>query len=89
MTSPRFTAFTHIYFELLPVFLPTTALLGFMTGLSYSGQPYLAKPLDLFTSIVGHTSIGIITGVIYPISYPLFGMYVIYKHHITPTQLKP
>jgi hypothetical protein len=88
MTSSRFTAYKHIYFELLPVFVPTTALLGFITGLSQPGQPYFPKPLDLFTSIVGHTSIGIITGIIYPISYPLIGMYVIYKHHITPPQLK-
>jgi hypothetical protein len=29
--------------------------------------------------MVGYTSIGIITGICYPITYPLFGCYVLYK----------
>lgn len=70
----------YIYIELLPIFVPTTTIMGFIGGLAFVGQPHQVKPLDCLINIIGHTTIGIITGLIYPISYPLIGAYVLFKH---------
>ena len=78
MTFSRFSYYKHIYIELLPIFVPTTTFIGFIGGLVYQ-QPAV-KPLDYFINTIGHTTIGIITGLTYPISYPLIGAYVLCKH---------
>ena len=39
------------------------------------------KPIDTYSNIIGFTSIGIITGITYPISFPLCGCYVLYKNN--------
>lgn len=80
MTFSRFANYKHIYIELLPIFVPTTTLMGFIGGLAFVGQPHSVKPLDFFINIIGHTTIGIITGITYPISYPLIGAYVLFTH---------
>jgi hypothetical protein len=38
---------------------------------------------DTYSNIIGYTSLGIITGVTYPISYPLFGSYLLYKNYFS------
>jgi hypothetical protein len=68
--------YRDIYIDLLPVFVPCTTFLGFITGLSSS---YKLNPIDSFASIIGYTSLGLITGFSYPISYPLLTGYVLYK----------
>lgn len=73
-----FSKYRSIYIDLLPIFVPSTTLLGVMTGLSSLGQH--KSSLDVFTSTIGFTSIGIITGITFPISYPLLGVYVIFKN---------
>lgn len=68
--------YRDIYIDLLPVFVPGTTFLGFITGLS---STYKLTPIDSFASIIGYTSLGLITGFSYPISYPLLTGYVLYK----------
>ena len=34
---------------------------------------------DMFCTCIGYTSIGIITGITYPVSFPLLAGYVLYK----------
>lgn len=70
----------NIYIELLPVFVPYSTLLGFISGLTYSDGSGRAKPIDFFTNAIGYTSIGLITGIAFPISYPLLAGYVLYKN---------
>ncbi len=36
--------------------------------------------LDTYSTLIGYTGVGIITGITYPISYPLCGSYVLYKN---------
>jgi len=72
--------YKHIYLELLPVFVPATTLVGFISGLSQLGEKK-TNQLDSFSSIIGFTSLGIITGLSFPISYPLLGLYVIFKNN--------
>ena len=73
----NFLKYKNIYLDLLPIFVPPTTLLGVMTGLSSIGG--IKSQLDLFASTIGYTSLGIITGITFPISYPLLGLYVIFK----------
>ena len=72
----RFIKYREMYIELLPVFVPCTTFLGFFTGLTSS---YKLSPIDSFASIIGYTSLGMITGISFPISYPLLTGYVLYK----------
>ena len=68
--------YRDMYIDLLPVFLPGTTFLGFLTGISTT---YKLNPLDSFASIIGYTSLGLITGFTVPMSYPLLTGYVLYK----------
>ena len=74
----NFHRYKPIYLDFLDIVLPYTTLVGFMTGIS---APSRDKPFDLFTNIIGYTSIGIISGFTYPISYPIIGGYILYKHN--------
>jgi len=78
MSSSNFYKCKHIYIELLPFFVSATSLLGFMTGLTSTKHDN--KPIEGFTNIIGYTTIGIITGITYPISYPLLGLYTTYNN---------
>jgi hypothetical protein len=80
MSGSRLQQFKSIYIELLPIFVPSTTLFGFMIGLSANMSPRETRPTDSFMNVVGYTSIGIITGVFFPITYPFIGGYVLYKN---------
>jgi hypothetical protein len=67
------------YIELLPIIAAPTTFVGFVTGM-YSGIQS-KTPMDLFSNWIGYTSIGIMTGVSYPVSFPMLAGYVIYKNH--------
>ena len=64
-----------LYFESLPLFVTATTGIGFLAGLISCDF----KTNNFFTQVVGYTSIGLITGLTYPISCPLIGGYVFYK----------
>ncbi len=38
--------------------------------------------LHTYSTLIGYTGLGIITGITYPISFPLCSSYVLYKNHI-------
>jgi hypothetical protein len=72
----------HIYIETLPITLPIcifpTAILGM--GIGITQKKDTSSPLNQFIDIIGFTGIGVITGFTYPISFPLFSTYIIYRH---------
>jgi len=68
------------YIDWLEVILPSTGLLGFTTGVFSNIAGRDRTSIDTFADIIGYTTIGIITGITYPISYPLLGGYVLYKN---------
>jgi len=37
------------------------------------------KPIDSFSGMVGYTSLGMITGITYPISFPLLAGYALFR----------
>ena len=73
-----FNKYKNAYFDFLPFFIVSTTGMGFISGLISTTT---CKPNDFFCQIVGYTSIGIITGLSYPISCPLLGCYVLYKNN--------
>lgn len=78
----------HIYIETLPITLPiciipTTILgmwIGIMSPLNNNSPKKDTSSLNHFIDIIGFTGIGVITGFTYPISFPLFSTYIIYRH---------
>jgi hypothetical protein len=67
----------QLYFELLPIFcIPTTAL-GMANGLIYGFEK--KEPFESFSETVGYISIGMITGITYPISFPILAAYVLLR----------
>jgi hypothetical protein len=76
------------YLDLLPFFLIPTAFLGFYQGLDKINHKSHFTPIDNFSSTIGYTSIGILTGISYPISYPLLASYIIYRDFYKPKNLK-
>jgi hypothetical protein len=54
--------------------LPCTTCLGFSTGLveNFSTKPYESKlnSLDIFTNMIGFSTLGLVTGLAYPITFP-------------------
>ena len=58
----------------LILILPCTTCLGFSAGLveNFSTKPYERKPvsLDVFTNMIGFSTLGVVTGLAYPITFP-------------------
>ena len=70
--------YLQFYNDWLPVFVTTSAAVGVLSGLC-TATHYQTK--DIFPIIIGYSSLGLITGITFPISFPLLGGYVLYKHH--------
>jgi len=69
------------YKELLPIIALPTTFVGFITGMHAGIKSPPNAPIDMFFNWIGYTSIGIITGVSYPVSFPMLAGYVMYKNY--------
>ena len=67
------TAFTTLPFSVEPT--------AGGIGCSVSLCVFVITSFERYSNMIGYTSIGILTGITYPISYPLFGLYVIYRNN--------
>jgi len=79
MNFSRMTRYKLIYLEFLPIFLVPTVITGFVAGLP-SVSERNTKSIDYFVNIIGYTSVGLISGLTYPISCPLLAGYVLYNN---------
>ena len=71
--------YTDLYFKLVPLMIFGSTISGIHTGIkAIEGKP-TKYPFNNYSALIGYTSIGIITGITYPISFPFFGGYVLYK----------
>jgi len=68
---------TEIYFGLLPIALLPCSTFGMFNGMRFGFES--KDPVDSFCQTIGHTSIGMITGFMYPISLPFLAGYVLLK----------
>ena len=71
----------NVYCSVLPVIIIPTTIIGIMTGIN-SSLHNMSKNSHIyfFTNTIGFTAIGMITGILFPISFPILGSYVIYTH---------
>ena len=80
MSFSRFNKFKDLYTSIMPFIAIYSTFMGMNTGITINHMKPNNKPFEVYSNIIGYTSLGIITGITYPISYPLFGCYVLYKN---------
>ena len=67
----------ELYFGLLPTVLMSSSIFGVANG--FRSGLERKNPLDSFCDMVGYTSLGMLTGITYPISFPFLAAYVLCK----------
>ena len=79
----------RFYKSSMPFISFFSSLAGLNIGLSensrcrygYSHTKSEISSIDMYSNIIGFTTIGCISGITYPISFPLYGCYVVYKNY--------
>jgi hypothetical protein len=71
----------RMYTEILPLMLIPSGFVGFVTGMHVNITTHRITPINMFANWIGYTSIGILTGITYPVSFPLLAGYVVYKNN--------
>lgn len=79
MSFLRFQKYKELYVTMLPLMTIFPTLVGIDAGTVVNEVNSPVKSFDKYSNLVGYTSIGILTGITYPVSYPLFACYVLYK----------
>lgn len=69
-----------MYTKLLPIMTIPSTFIGLITGMHVNSKLHVTS-LDMFFNWIGYTSIGIMTGISYPVSFPILAGYVIYKNY--------
>jgi hypothetical protein len=81
MSFLRFQKYRELYVTMLPLMTAYPTLVGIDAGFTFVNKLNPAEnSIDRYSTILGYTGIGIITGLTYPVSYPLFACYVLYKN---------
>ena len=62
----------------LPIVLLPTCTIGIFNGMRVGLNR--RDPIDSFCQIIGYSSLGLITGIIYPISLPVLAGYVLIQN---------
>ena len=70
--------YVRLYNDWLPFFVTTSSIVGVLTGLCTATNHHTK---EMFPIIMGYSSLGLITGITFPFSFPLLGGYVLYKYH--------
>ena len=73
--------YTELYFLILPIPLITSSMCGMVLGIHYGFENLNKKGnnLEAFSGTVGLISIGMITGITYPITFPCLAANTLYK----------
>ena len=70
------------YTTTMPYVTIYSTCLGIDTGITINKILYNNNnPFDKYSNLIGYTSLGIVTGILYPITYPAFGYYILYKNN--------
>ena len=70
--------FRQLYFELMPPVTIVTTFLGVLTGVTMDESKYLHKQrYNLFTHIIACGTIGAVTGMTFPVSFPIITIYAL------------
>ena len=66
------------------IFSATSGLLTgiYANGINKNNKNEDERVINVYTNLIGYTSLGILTGVTYPISFPLFTYYALKQDNI-------
>jgi hypothetical protein len=67
----------ELYFGYLPIFFIPSSILGMANGLVIGLDGVKKDRFASFCDTIGYTSIGMITGLTYPVSFPLLAGYIL------------
>ena len=71
--------YRELYIKCLPFMTIYPTIIGINVGSTINNRNPDGKSFDIYSNFIGYTGIGIMTGITYPISYPLLGCYVLFK----------
>ena len=71
----------NIYTKFLPVMIIPSTFIGFLSGIHLNTSKSNHSSFDIFSNWIGYTSLGIMTGITYPVSFPMLAVYVVYNNH--------
>ena len=74
------------YKTYLPIMVIVPTMIGFNSGFLSTFK--YDNSLSIYSNWIGYTSLGFLTGIVYPISLPLFAGYVVLKNKIKSTNEK-
>ena len=89
MSFLRFHKYVELYIKLLPIPVVYSTFIGIDIGLEankkhsdFSGieTNKSRNYIEMYSNVIGYTGLGILTGIAYPVSYPLLGCYVLFKN---------
>ena len=74
-----------LYTTSMPFVTIFSTVLAIDSGITVNKRLYTNNnnSFDIYSNLIGYTSLGIVTGILYPISYPVFGYYVLIKNYKT------
>jgi hypothetical protein len=84
----NFSHFRKIYLDSIPLIVKFTSSAGLFTGVyanilinnnKKENSPYINE-ITTYSNLIGYTTVGMVTGVTYPISFPLLAYYAFYKN---------
>jgi len=72
--------YKQLYFAVLQFPMMISSIFGVVCGMEHGSNTGKNKnPLQTFSGMVGYTSLGMITGLLYPISFPMLAGYTLYQ----------
>lgn len=74
--------YKQLYIAVLPCPMIISSIFGIVCGMEHGFNHNNNKnknPLQTFSGMVGYTSLGMITGLIYPISFPMLAGYTLFQ----------
>jgi len=81
MSFLRFSKYKELYITMLPLMTIYPTIVGIDIGFTVNKRNPSDNFINPYSNMIGYTSIGILTGLTYPLSYPLFACYVLYKNN--------
>lgn len=79
----------NIYLHNLPYFVTVSTIMGVFTGLAYTSSITTKTTMDTAINLTKFTGLGLISGFVYPLSFPVFGGYLVqtcYRFRKSKTQ---
>ena len=70
--------YKELYSALLPIPFMTSSIFGIINGINY-GYDKKCNNFEAFSGMIGFTGLGMITGITYPISFPILTGYILFK----------